>query len=169
VVPLSIQTTVPCPEITMSRVTHYCRERGRVPRDEQHHRDRPVQRALRLGPGWQIHGSVEDTKLSTNKQHTHSLSCLLLHDPMVHSMNECDQIIRCLRKTCFPEVMPGQIKHRVSRLVIELVVFEQVFLLPWDVVVFTYVHTLSYHFTGTGASLETELQCANDLQSPVPW
>ena len=26
------------------------------------------------GPGWRIHGSVEDTKLSTNKQH--SLSCL---------------------------------------------------------------------------------------------
>ena len=25
------------------------------------------------GPGWQIHGSVEDTKLSTNKQHTLSL------------------------------------------------------------------------------------------------
>ena len=24
----------------------------------------------RHGPGWQIHGSVEDTKLSTNKQHT---------------------------------------------------------------------------------------------------
>ena len=28
----------------------------------------------RRGPGWRIHGSVEDTKLSTNKQHTHSLS-----------------------------------------------------------------------------------------------
>ena len=27
----------------------------------------------RRGPGWRIHGSVEDTKLSTNKQHTHSL------------------------------------------------------------------------------------------------
>jgi hypothetical protein len=25
------------------------------------------------GPGWRIHGSVEDTKLSTNKQHTLSL------------------------------------------------------------------------------------------------
>ena len=24
----------------------------------------------RRGPGWRIHGSVEDTKLSTNKQHT---------------------------------------------------------------------------------------------------
>jgi len=24
----------------------------------------------RPGPGWRIHGSVEDTKLSTNKQHT---------------------------------------------------------------------------------------------------
>jgi hypothetical protein len=28
----------------------------------------------RRGPGWRIHGSVEDTKLSTNKQHTLSLS-----------------------------------------------------------------------------------------------
>ena len=27
----------------------------------------------RRGPGWRIHGSVEDTKLSTNKQHTLSL------------------------------------------------------------------------------------------------
>ena len=27
----------------------------------------------RRGPGWRIHGSVEDTKLSTIKQHT--LSC----------------------------------------------------------------------------------------------
>ena len=26
------------------------------------------------GLGWRIHESVEDTKLSTNKQHTHSLS-----------------------------------------------------------------------------------------------
>ena len=25
------------------------------------------------GPGWRIHGSVEDTKLSTNEQHTLSL------------------------------------------------------------------------------------------------
>jgi hypothetical protein len=25
---------------------------------------------LNRGPGWRIHGSVEDTKLSTNKQHT---------------------------------------------------------------------------------------------------
>jgi hypothetical protein len=25
---------------------------------------------LRRGPGWRIHGSVEDTKLSTNKQHS---------------------------------------------------------------------------------------------------
>jgi len=25
------------------------------------------------GPGWRIHGSVEDTKLSTNKQHSLSL------------------------------------------------------------------------------------------------
>ena len=24
----------------------------------------------RRGPGWRIHGSVEDTKLSTNKQHS---------------------------------------------------------------------------------------------------
>ena len=30
--------------------------------------------ALYIGPGWRIHGSVQDTKLSTNKQHTHSLS-----------------------------------------------------------------------------------------------
>ena len=27
----------------------------------------------RRGPGWRIHGSVEDTKLSTNKQHSLSL------------------------------------------------------------------------------------------------
>jgi hypothetical protein len=27
--------------------------------------------------GWRIHGSVEDTKLSINKQHTHSLFYLL--------------------------------------------------------------------------------------------
>ena len=26
------------------------------------------------GPGWRIHGRVEDTKLSTNKQHTLSLT-----------------------------------------------------------------------------------------------
>jgi hypothetical protein len=31
--------------------------------------------------GWQIHGSVEDTKLSTNKQH--SLSDLLLSGTLV--------------------------------------------------------------------------------------
>ena len=30
----------------------------------------------RRGPGWRIHGSVEDTKLSTNKQHSLSLACL---------------------------------------------------------------------------------------------
>jgi hypothetical protein len=29
------------------------------------------------GLGWRIHGSVEDTKLSTNKQHTHTLSLSL--------------------------------------------------------------------------------------------
>jgi hypothetical protein len=29
------------------------------------------------GLGWQIHGSVEDTKLSTNKQHTLSMTTLL--------------------------------------------------------------------------------------------
>ena len=28
------------------------------------------------GLGWRIHGSVEDTKLSTNKQHTHSAASL---------------------------------------------------------------------------------------------
>ena len=32
----------------------------------------------RCGPGWRIHGSVEDTKLSTNKQHSLcSLHCTL--------------------------------------------------------------------------------------------
>jgi hypothetical protein len=39
-----------------------------------------------------------------------------------------------------PLVMPGQIKHRDSRLVVELVPFEQGFRLPWDAVVVTYAH-----------------------------
>ena len=38
----------------------------------------------RRGPGWRIHGSVEDTKLSTNKQHTLSgtrwCNCLDCHE-----------------------------------------------------------------------------------------
>ena len=32
----------------------------------------------RRGPGWRIHASVEDTKLSTNKQHTLSLEIELI-------------------------------------------------------------------------------------------
>ena len=44
----------------------------------------------RRGLGWQIHGSVEDTKLSTNKQHTLSQDALLLCD------NEA--VLRVIRK-----------------------------------------------------------------------
>ena len=37
------------------------------------------------GLGWRIHESVEDTKLSTNKQHTLSClpACFGLHDPII--------------------------------------------------------------------------------------
>ena len=34
----------------------------------------PTPSTRRRGPGWRIHGSVEDTKLNTNKQHTLSLA-----------------------------------------------------------------------------------------------
>ena len=39
----------------------------------------------RRGPGWRIHGSVEDTKLSTNKQHSLSTSRNYIHiNPYTH-------------------------------------------------------------------------------------
>ncbi len=42
------------------------------------------------GLGWRIHESVEDTKLSTNKQHTQTLSLVLANSrtstpPLYHS------------------------------------------------------------------------------------
>ena len=49
----------------------------------------------RRGPGWQIHGSVEDTKLSTNKQHTHSLGAFVLGWPSAR-----DHLARISRVDC---------------------------------------------------------------------
>jgi len=48
------------------------------------------------GPGWRIHGCVEDTKLSTNKQHT--LSTILLY------LN-CSEITPDLRKISSEELI----------------------------------------------------------------
>jgi hypothetical protein len=36
------------------------------------------------GPGWRIHGSVEDTKLSTNKQHSLSTYVYVRNDVHIH-------------------------------------------------------------------------------------
>ena len=44
--------------------------------------------SVRRGPGWRIHGSVEDTKLSTNKQHTLSV-CLSVYFCVYVCMPEC--------------------------------------------------------------------------------
>ena len=50
----------------------------KIPGDEfyaqQIHEIYEIYQDLVSGPGWRIHGSVEDTKSSTNKQHTLSLS-----------------------------------------------------------------------------------------------
>jgi len=40
---------------------------------------KPQTSSTRSGLGWKIHESVEDTKLSTNKQHTLSLACSSAH------------------------------------------------------------------------------------------
>ena len=43
----------------------------------------------RRGPGWRIHGSVEDTKLSTNKQHTLST---VQHNRWARAAKACNQL-----------------------------------------------------------------------------
>jgi hypothetical protein len=62
----------------------------------------------RRGPGWRIHGSVEDTKLSTNKQH--SLSAQTRRTPTLCAARrataccfdsiQCDGPFVCNLKTC---------------------------------------------------------------------
>jgi hypothetical protein len=61
----------------------------------------------RLGPGWRIHGSVEDTKLSTNKQHT--LSQLLVKEGdsvgLIFCCPALQQNLHLLTKTGFAVIM----------------------------------------------------------------
>ena len=87
--PNPVSTLVICPPKSLNACPWYPETRGnpRRPRMQQVHmlqvctvhapgscssRQSPACR-LRRSPGWRVHGSVEDTKLSTNKQH--SLSC----------------------------------------------------------------------------------------------
>jgi hypothetical protein len=59
---------------------------------------------IACGPGWRIHGGVEDTKLSTNKQH--SLSLTLLDLPAVLSLWSCASAFSCLPQRAIPVSVP---------------------------------------------------------------
>ena len=67
----------------LSLVVAALRGRGRVSHPKSTARCPPglTHPSIRRGPGWRIHGSVEDTKLSTNKQHSLSHPLVRPHLP----------------------------------------------------------------------------------------
>ena len=68
----------------------------------------------RRGPGWRIHGSVEDTKLSTNKQHSLSPSAVpafALARPAPHPLASACVSSGCKKQTLWAAAPGSHVTH----------------------------------------------------------